>query len=165
MAKELKLWMLTLTVLGDRRLVLVADHLVSGADKRLPGVGGVVHLKNCLTGEAIPSWIDGPGVWLGALANPVKPRLGRVERGELDDPFGQLERFSVGVSTAPPSVLPILPEEGHEAVFVKGGTLPDATDTLRLVMDMALMGVTKRTFHRPKVGPMGGSKVKAAKAS
>lgn len=167
MAKELKFWMLTLTILGERRLVLVVDHLVSGADKRLPGVSGVVHLKNCLTGEAIPEWIDGPGVWIGALANPCPPRLGKVERGcdTPPDPFSSLERFSVGISTAPPTVLPFLPEEGPESVFVTGGTLYEATDSLKLVIDMALMGVTRRTFFRPKVMPLGGTKPKASKAS
>jgi hypothetical protein len=107
--KELQLWIYTSTVLGQSRLVLVADHTVGGAKGRITSQHGTPHGKIAIPASTpgFPDWIKAPGVWFGIVPIPSKG-------GDSADLRG-LDRYTQESASTPPKVLP-----KQEEAYVRG---------------------------------------------
>jgi len=123
--KPLTLWLYTATILGQLRLVLVADHTVGGAKGRLPMNYGVPSSKTGipLTAKGFPAWISTPGVWMGIISL----------RDNRSHDLGGTDRYSQERAEAPPKILP-----DKSQAFVYGEACHDALAALESLVNQAL---------------------------
>lgn len=113
--RELRLWIYSGHVLGQRRVLLVADTSVGGAKDRFSGSYGNPSTKNSIPASAkgFPDWIQGPGTWVSLVPLP-----------EGTD-FKGLDRYSQDFKPQSPGWLP-----SYEEAYVPGEKIRDAIEDL-----------------------------------
>lgn len=136
--KPLQLWLYTATILGQHRLVLVADHTVGGAKGRLPMNMGVPSSKTGIpvSAKGFPAWITAPGVWIGIV--PVQDKT----CPRAHDLAG-LDRYSQERAEAPPKILP----DKNEA-FVYGAASHDVLADLETLVNQALEARFSKALYK-----------------
>lgn len=129
MAKELNLWIYEAHVVGQHRIVLVADHTVGGAKSRSSTHVGTPTGKTGIPASApgFPSWVTAPGVWISYVPSNT-PGVKDLTRG--------LDRYSQEHSTVAPKVRP-----GREDAYLRADSVHEAELQLNLFLQALLASV------------------------
>jgi len=129
--KELHLWIYTASVVGQSRVLLVADMTVGGAKDRFSSQFGTPGLKNAMPASTpgFPTWLKDPGVWISIA--PLDGDNHTFHKGGVE--VRGLDRWSQEMKALVPDVLP-----EDEVAYVHGPRVNEAKEALEKLIQETL---------------------------